>query len=455
MKTLNVAKDIQVFDAGVAEVKPELSREGFLRVAVNAARCGILVYKDEKGKTIRALRRPEEVFKPESMATLAGKPATYTHPSQLLDATTARGVCVGATGDNPHQVGEFLRVMASIFDGVTVNAIKNGKVEVSVGALADMTFEDGIDPDYGPYDMVQRNLRYNHLAFGLEDGRGGPEVRVLMDSTQFTVKTEDDEMAKPAAVTVTVIDGKKDLVKVKMGDAEHDMTPALADAIKGHLDSMEAAHQSSMDALGGELAAKLKKAADDADAELEAMAGDTEGECADDAAKALTVLTARPLEGKGARRIKDVLTKLLGKVEGLTKEVKTVMDSATIAPDKLAVAAREQARLVATVVALDSKAEPAKLFLMSATDLKKAAILARDPKAVFDGKDQGYIDGRFDAVATGLQVNLGVALGNALLDNATAALPVVKEVQDAKDKPARWTPQPLTASSRPAPTTEK
>lgn len=449
---LMAAKNIQTFDTGALEVKPELSREGYLRAAVNAARCGILVYKDEKGETIRALRRPEDVFDPASMATLAGKPATRQHPSTLLDATNTKGVCVGATGDTPHQVGEFLRVMASIFDQATIRAIEEGKVEVSVGALADMTWEPGIDPEYGPYDMVQTNLRYNHLAFGLEDGRGGPEVRVLMDSAQFKVSMEDDEMAKPAPVTVTVIDGKNDLVKVKMGDGEHNMTPALADAIKGHLDAMEAAHQASMDALGGDLAAKLKKATDDSDAELEAMAGDTEGETADDAEAVLTKLAARPIESKGGRRVKDVLTKLLGKVKGLTVEVKTVMDSAVVAPEKLAAAAKEQARLVAVVCVLDSKAVAADLFIKPANELKKLAILARDPKAVFDGKDQGYIDGRFDAVSAGLQVNMGLALGAALLDNAADKLPIVKEVLDAKDAPKRWTPEPLTASSRPAPT---
>lgn len=450
---LTAAKDIQVFDAGNLEVKPELSREGFLRALVNAARCGILVYQDEKGNTIRALRRPEEVFKPTSMATLAGKPATRQHPSTLLDATTARGVCVGATGDTPHQAGEFLRVMASIFDGPTIKAIDDGKVEVSVGALADMTWEPGIDPDYGPYDMVQRNLRYNHLAFGLEDGRGGPEVRVLMDSTQFKVQTEEDDMAKPK-FEVVVNDANKDLVKVKMGDAEHSMTPALADAIKGHLDKMEADHQASMDTLGGDLAAKLKKAADDSDAELESMAGATEGETADDADTVLTRLQPLPMEGKGARRIKDVLTKLLGRVKGLTVEVKTVMDSATIAPEKLAAAARDQAKLVATVIALDSKAVAADLFPKSAIDLKKLAILARDPKAVFDGKDLGYIDGRFDAVSAGVQVNIGQALGAALLDNAASKLPTEedKTIQDAAAKKRVWKPEPLTASSRPAPT---
>ena len=434
MKTLRRIANVSIFDTATLEVQPEVSPEGFLRCAVNATRAGIFIYADENGQPVRALRGEDQVFHPASVSTLAGKPITRTHPSHLLDAASAKGAMVGSTGDTPQRAQDFLRVLVSLFDADTIGAVLGGKKEVSCGYTADILDDAGVHPVFGAYDVVQENIRYNHLAVAIEEGRGGPNVRMLLDSSTLDSKKEKT-MAK-----------ETDLMKLKLGDVEHDVTPALHGALTHHLEGLAAQHKKAMD----DLAEKFK-GLDDYGQDMEALAAG-EGEAEEDDEKACAKMDAIAVKSDKAAVVKARMAKMLGQMLGLKREVKAKMDAAEAAakeaPAKLAEAAKAQAVLVATVMALDEAAKPADLFTKTAGELKRLAILARDPKAVLDGKSEDFVEGRFTAVAATVKpTNLGEVLGAMLLDTTE---------QEKKDEsaaaPARktWTPEPLSASTRPA-----
>ena len=244
------------------------------------------------------------------------------------------------------------------------------------------------------------------------------------------------DAAKKAGIT------GEGMVDVDLGGEKHSMTPKLADAIKGHLDRMKKEHSGAHDDLAKQIKG-LKAEKEEDDDDVEGLAEASEGEGAEDSKKGK--MDSIVLKGKNPRiaKLKDAVQKLAGKLAGTRAELKAKMDA--VSPDKLAAAAKDQARLVAVVCALDSKAKANDLFGKPAGELKKLAILAREPKALLDGKDAPYIDGRFDAVAAGVQLNLGKVLGEAMMDNAEAALVEQQRITEA-NAPKKWTPPALTAT---------
>jgi hypothetical protein len=162
----------------------ERTPTGGLRVPSFLTRVGIFTYKRTDGTVSRELRPPEEVFHPESMASIRGGPVTDLHPPKLIDVTDWKLYAKGHVGDDVRQEeGNFLGADLVIQDAETVAKVERGElVEISCG------YDSLIDPTPGtwngePYDAVQRRIRYNHAALGPEGwGRAGSDVALRLDS---------------------------------------------------------------------------------------------------------------------------------------------------------------------------------------------------------------------------------------------------------------------------------
>ena len=68
---------------------------GWLRAPARITRTGVFDYMLADGTLRRELRRPEDVFHPESIASLQMVPVTLGHPREFLDANTTRDHAVG------------------------------------------------------------------------------------------------------------------------------------------------------------------------------------------------------------------------------------------------------------------------------------------------------------------------------------------------------------------------
>jgi len=162
----------------------ERTPQGGLRVPAFLTRTGIFVYKRADGTESRELRPPEEVFSPESMASLRGAPVTELHPPVLINAENWQTYARGNMGEDVRQeAGDFLGGDLYVQAAETVAKVEGGElVEISCG------YDATIDPTPGvfngePYDAIQRRIRYNHVALGPVDwGRAGPDVRLRLDS---------------------------------------------------------------------------------------------------------------------------------------------------------------------------------------------------------------------------------------------------------------------------------
>lgn len=159
----------------------ETTDEGYLRVWARTARTGTQLYRRADGSEVREYRPPEEVSKPDSLASFGMKPATWLHPPTLLDAANTKKFQVGYSGSQVRYNDGFVEVALVVTDADSIEKIKRGDAaEVSAGYRVDYDDTPGFTPEGESYDGVQRNIRVNHIAI-VPRGRAGPEVRLLLD----------------------------------------------------------------------------------------------------------------------------------------------------------------------------------------------------------------------------------------------------------------------------------
>ncbi len=158
---------------------------GFLDVRVFPTRAGVFPYLDKAtGKTIRELRPREEVFKPESLKTLVNKPHTDNHPPVMVNSRNVKQYATGKVYGDHKKADDGIHTESrlQVEDETAIRAIEAGKHEVSCGYHCDIEETSGVHPEWGPYDRIQRNIVYNHLA-SVHRGRAGSGARVTADQS--------------------------------------------------------------------------------------------------------------------------------------------------------------------------------------------------------------------------------------------------------------------------------
>lgn len=234
-------------DNGIKVGDVRLTAEGFM-IAENVpvARTGIQEYSalelglDASLKTIRLLRPADEVFSPESMATLDRKTITYYHPEKGVDASNWKSVAVGRV-EAPARDGEFLKVgRFEVNDGGTVEAVAYGVKEVSCGYSFELDMTPGTT-DAGVHDGVMRKIEHNHVAI-VYRGRCGAGCAIgdcgCSGSPRHEHGNPNTDQERTMKITVGGIDldlNDKDAAIVKK--AQDDATKEIAAATKRATDA--------------------------------------------------------------------------------------------------------------------------------------------------------------------------------------------------------------------------
>ena len=164
-----------------------LTDEGYMQVPARIGRTGVQEFRaGEIGLTdrdpmdiVRVFRPAEEVFNDESMRSFENKAVTNDHPPKGVKVTNHSKYAKGSSiGDVKQEKEIYLATVLQITDQRLIDTIKAGKVEVSNGYSADLDIEDGVDEVSGErYDVVQRNIKGNHIAI-VTRGRAGPNVKL-------------------------------------------------------------------------------------------------------------------------------------------------------------------------------------------------------------------------------------------------------------------------------------
>jgi len=334
--------------------------EGFLSGRAIVTSVGVFTYKNQDGSVSRELRLPEEVFSSNSLETMKMKPVVMDHPEELVTQENIEQYQIGSLGSNPSSEVQYKN-----FDGYTppdqltdgfhvaidmiinkadaIEDILQGKRALSMGYECDTEMAEPGSVWCGiEYDCIQRNIRYNHCAI-VDRARAGDAARIRVDNAEAV---HADNHSNQEVKTM----GMK---KINLDGVEYEGEEKL---IQSYLDQ--------------------KKRADEADKALQ--------DAKDGHARALSAMEA----DRDAHR--DRADKMEKELQSAKAQV---MD-----PKRLDEAVRAKVLLVDAAGRAGVEVKDG----MSDLDIKKAVITALYPEAKLDGRDEVYINGRFDAAVEDL-----------------------------------------------------
>ena len=133
-------------------VKATYTPEGYLEDTPILTSTGIFEYTNPDGSIRRELRLPEEVFKPESLASYCGKPICITHDAGLITKDNVHENAVGTILSEGFRDGASVRAKIIIHD--TDEMKLAGLKELSLGYNLDLDETPG-EWNGQPYDAVQ------------------------------------------------------------------------------------------------------------------------------------------------------------------------------------------------------------------------------------------------------------------------------------------------------------
>lgn len=177
MKYTNSAKSWRINEDGSLRVTCTVLAQGIFKYLPSESPDGAEVHSD--GMVYHYI--PKSAFTLEALASLEGVPVTAeNHLWRDTKNTFVDGNTVGTVAGTPEVFSDYVLADVVVRDEATIEAIKRGDlVEVSAGYDATCTLEHGLFAGES-YEVVQDNIRFNHLTF-LPKGQGrcGEFVKII------------------------------------------------------------------------------------------------------------------------------------------------------------------------------------------------------------------------------------------------------------------------------------
>jgi len=337
--------------------KFQVTPEGFLVGRATITNIGVFTYLRGDGSVVRELRSPKEVFKAESLASLAGKPIVNGHPQERVTDENISRYQVGSVGQQILGDNVYVSADTTITDPAAVEAVKNGKREFSCG------YSCNVRPEHGrwlgmEYDAVQEDIIYNHLAI-VDQARAGDTARIRLDH----MDSADGVLLDTSEIDKLQNTKREVVMPENMKTINLDGTDFAADEkVVGAYTQIK----EKFDAL------VLEKAALDT-------------------AQSALLTEKTQLEAK--------VDTLNDTVETLNKRI-VELEASKLDEVAIAKAVDRRVRIMNAVRVADVEVDDSATEL----DMQKAVILKVFPKAVLDGRDQVYVDARFDGAVETLEI---------------------------------------------------
>lgn len=332
----------------------KMTDEGYLIAPGNLARTGVQEYRafelglDADGmnpmKVIRLHRPAEEVFNPTSMASFESKPITIEHPKEAVTADNWSELAKGEVRDVTRS-GDLMTGTLLIKAKDAIDALQEGKVQLSNGYTFELDMTPGQTADGRTYDGVQRNIRGNHVAL-VDAARCGSACRIADSQHQSKGRTMPDAKRK------VTVDG----IPLEVEDTAAGVIETLAKQRNEARDALAALQPTAAKA------AELQTALDKANADIELLKKDVITPAARDAMVAdwsAMLATAKRLvpeittDGKTCHAIRR---EVIATVSGKDATAKAVAD-AVLAGKALDAADEEQVRATFNALAASVKTE--------------------------------------------------------------------------------------------------
>lgn len=244
---INLHKNIDVFTLDSNDF--ERTKEGYLNINALTTRVGIFKYQQSDGSIVRQYRPAEEVLNKDSYSTLSNAPVTNEHPREFVNSKNIKKYQVGFVRDGIEVVdNKFLKARLVIQDDDTINEIiSNKKVEVSCGYTCTHEIKDGEFEGEGRYDLIQRDINYNHLAI-VYKGRAGEQVRLTYDSADSDLNimiTDELECQNKEGQKEShdCVETRNEMEKIILDGVEAEVSPEFKAAFDSMQNSKQVADQ--------------------------------------------------------------------------------------------------------------------------------------------------------------------------------------------------------------------
>lgn len=314
----------------------EKTAEGFLIARAPATSVGVFAYRNADGTPRYELRLPEEVFADESLASLKMKPLTLLHPDQAVTPDNIEQLQVGSVGSDIETDSYRVYIPLAVTKADGIAAVESGSARaLSCGYTCDIEWTSGTWMGVH-YDCIQRNIRYNHVAL-VPVARAGDGNAIRMDGF--------GELEKLPENYNQTNEEEMNLKTIHLDGADFQAEPQVIAALD-----------------------KAQNRADAAEKELDQLRTDSKAAAEKAAAEKAAVEAER-----------DTFKERLDAME---KEM----------PGKISAAVKDRLDIVgkATAAGVEVRDDMAEM------DIKKAVILKQFPSAQLDGKDESYVNARFD-----------------------------------------------------------
>lgn len=373
--------------------KPETTAEGYWRLEGKVARTGIQVYQDGAGGTRREYRSVADVK--ESLSGFALAPLTNGHPPALVNPSNAQQYASGAVGEATYADG-WVKAPLTIWTKDAIDAVRAGRAQLSVGYQCQLVDEPG-EYNGEKYDCRQTKIVVNHVAL-VDAARAGPEARLRLDAgdaasmdffkseipvlgSEPTTRNESSRERTPMAykmkldgLEIEVADANAASIveraitaAKKDGEDKASLEKARTDSVTAELAKVSAektALQAKADSL--EAAAKVDVKCDECDG-----TGKISGEKCDDCG------------GKGEMKADSLLDFNRRKASRARSDARAASKEGTA----LARLLIQAGRYLSANENLDGK---------SAIEIKKLILAKVDKALKLDGKDDVYVNHRFE-----------------------------------------------------------
>jgi len=302
-------------------LKARYDENGYLEDSPVLTRIGVFKYLDGKGNERSELRRADDVFNADSLASYRNKPVTKGHPGN-----------VNASNVSGHQIGTVTTIGRQDSDNVISDIVihdprvikQDGWKELSVGYKVDLIEETG-EFNGERYDAIQTNIRVNHLAV-VPSGRAG-NARLNLDAADAATLNDDKEVYPTM-----------DKVRLDSG-IEYDAAPEVAQAYsQSRADLKTAQDKADAESARADAADKAKA---DAEKQVEQVKQDAV-ESARARLKLEAVAKTHSVEVKQDAKDRDIKTAVIGAIRGDSADLAEKSDAYIDAAFDLAAADGEK-----------------------------------------------------------------------------------------------------------------
>lgn len=278
-----------------SRISPHISRtpEGYIICHnVPIARTGYQQYLDSElhdggdNHIIQVYRPADEVFSTASLASYEGKPICNNHPAEDVTPYNIMHYSKGHVQHVRRGDGEDSnKIIADLYitDPALIAEVLHGKRAVSAGYYA--------DEDYNGDDIMQRNIRCNHIAI-VNDGRAGASVAIRDHTCARRVRKGNDMTRKMKGKARRIADSERQLRRAKilaryLMDATPEDVKERLSVAGDEIDEVLEAEPEPADELHADECRRTSDDADDVDVDEGESADDVdvdvdEGESADD-----------------------------------------------------------------------------------------------------------------------------------------------------------------------------